>query len=101
MAIMVLWCLCAYPHTLLTLTPLFYPLNHIQPLSCNTLFMAKGETWLYCQAMVSDSEILNHILKKSYSGALQDIMYIMHCTWHFVENLTVFVDNHPVLGSIL
>ena len=75
MAIMVLWCLCAYPHTLLTLTPLFYPLNHIQPLSCNTLFMAKGETWLYWQAMVSEPH-----LKKSYSGALQDIMYIMHCT---------------------
>ena len=77
MAIMVLWCLCAYPHTLLTLTPLFYPLNHIQPLSCNTLFMAKGETWLYWQAMVSEphfkEKLFRCLARHNVHNALQMI----------------------------
>ena len=56
MAIMGLWCLCAYPHTLLTFTPL-HPLNHIRissfkPLPYNnTFFTIQGGIQHYCQAI--------------------------------------------------
>ena len=78
MAIMGLWCLCAYTCTLLTLTPLSLPPQSYQAillqtfhLSCNTFFTTRGEIEHSCQAIV-----LRSVIPTQYLCFLKPVMLV-------------------------